>query len=213
MKPFLSKKILSLLTAFWLINVPLARSSSDSHIWNLELKDFDNKSRTFGIDLYRGHSVNIILIPSEMTAKVAWLDDLSHVGLSFDGVLCEKWLNESCTADSGSASVIHLNLHKDIYSICYLPADDPLALNAVEKAKCDIASHSDDLSTSLTLLVEGNGKKKVLVFELFPKLNEIAPHDRVRKIYINPDSKPIFLPGSKELQNPKQIIEEKRNIN
>ena len=191
MKHFLFKKIGPLITPLLLINLGVERANAAS-VWNLELRDFKNKSQTISFDVYKGLSVNIILIPSGMEAKVAWIDDISYIGLSFDGVLCEKWLDDSCRPNDGSASVVHVNLHKNVYQICNYPPDHPLALNSMEQQVCDPGTHSDDLRTSLTLLVEGQGKKQLLVFDVIPKLEGLPPRDRVTKIYINPDSKPVL---------------------
>ncbi|MGF1485934.1 MAG: hypothetical protein ACFBSE_02355 [Prochloraceae cyanobacterium] len=191
MRRSLFKKLIGGLSSLILSYLVFPPISIANAVWYLQLKDFDNPTRTIEFPVYPGHSVNIILIPSGMAAKVAWLDDLSYFGLSFDGVLCEKNADNACTPNQGKADVIHLTLHKNIYEICYLPPDPNLFLSESEIKKhkrfCDPGSHNKSRKTSLTLLVEGQGKKKVLVFDLIPKIGKEAPMGRVTKIYVTPN--------------------------
>ena len=173
---------------------PLVKANS---VWFLEMKHFQNSARTLAFDVYPGHGVNIVFTQAQMKAKVVWLDDMSRIGLSFDGVLCEKWVDKSCTASNkNGASVIHLTLHKDIFQVCYHQSDlvEPLTLQ--EQLECDPKEKSLTGKTSLSILLEGaNGESQFIVVDINPRPLEVAPSNRVNTIFVNRNSSSTFYLG------------------
>ena len=170
----------------------LALPAKATSVWKLEVKHFQNPQRTVSFDLYPAHGVNIVFTPLGMTAKVVWLDDISRVGLSFDGVLCEKWLDNTCKSSDGGANVIHVTLHKDVFQICHLPKDDPDALSKSEQLECDLPEHSPDRTTSVSILLQGNGTSEFIVIDINPQPGIIPPSDRVNTIFVVPNTAPLL---------------------
>ena len=175
---------------------------------NLEIKHFQNTTRTVVAEVYPGHGVNLVFTKLEMTAQVVWLDDQSRIGISFDGVLCEKSADLACTSSGGGANVVHISLHKDIFSICHLYPEDPEPQRKLREFECgDLKEHTPTRSTSLSILLKGNGGSEFIVLDLKPQLNKDIPSDRTHTIFVIPNSEPI--PPAIVPINSQQILDDR----
>jgi len=194
------KKIAALGAAFAASIILPARATS---VVNLELKHLQNTSRAYTVDLYPAKGVNIAFFKLGMKAKVVWLDDMRRVALSFDGVLCEKWNENSCTSDNGGANVIHLSLNKDVVAICQRQYDDPASVQA--EVECnDLKEQSANQSTSLSIMLESETDMELIVIDIQPMPYADAPSSRTHTVFIVPNTSPIVVPLPKR-QSPQEL--------
>lgn len=202
MKLFSFKKVAALGAAFAASIVLPVRATS---VVNLEIKHLQNTVRTYTVNLYPAKGVNIAFFKLGMKAKVVWLDDMRRIGLSFDGVLCEKWVNNSCTSDNSGANVIHLSLNKDVVALCQRQYEDPTSVEA-EVSCNDLKEQSSSQSTSLSVMLVGQTGTELIVIDIQPMPYVDAPVSRTHTIFVVPNTTPIVKPiVPKKLEPPSEV--------
>lgn len=110
-----------------------------------------------------GYGLNINFIPTKETIKKAWLDDISRIGLSFDGNLCQWSANQQESCKEEITTVIHSRL------IDTLPVPTP---------------HSYDRGTLLSVITDGLSGRKLYHFRLIP----VSTSPECMALTIKPDS-------------------------
>ena len=111
------------------------------------------------IKVWYQQGTNLSFIPAGETIKKVWLDDPSQVTLDFDGPMCVQFGQDADTGDceDSAANVIHLRRIQ----------------------KLDIPGLPDTDNTLLTVITEGNGKKRLYAFRVLyqegsPEYNTLA---------------------------------------
>jgi len=137
-----------------------------------------HNAQALSLKVGKGYGVNII-VPEGETIKKAWLDDISRIGLSFDGNLCQ-WTTQQQECKDEGASVIHLR--------------------QLEPVNFPSLPRSPDGGTLLTVVTAGAEGRKVYVFKVIP----ISGMAEFANLNIRPDSEkptPIlpFTPVEKAL--------------
>ncbi len=112
------------------------------------------------IKVWYEQGTNLSFIPAGETIKKVWLDDPSQVTLDFDGPMCMQFGEES--ADTGD---------------CEDSAANVIHLRRIEKL--DIPGLPNTDNTLLTVITEGNGKKRLYAFRVLyqegsPEYNTLA---------------------------------------
>ena len=159
-------------------------------IWTVRQQDAEGRTgHLITINLYPSHGINISLIPVGMVVQKAWLDDVNQIAVSFDGHLC-NWDEQHSCSHSAGAQIVHLKLIKSLVFCAptqqSLPAPIAPSVNGElsyspppqNYHNCDPQLHSEDGSTTLTLLAAGNSSKKLFIFKIIPKPHG-APDDLV----------------------------------
>jgi hypothetical protein len=128
-----------------------------------------HNAQALSLKVGKGYGVNII-VPEGETIKKAWLDDISRIGLSFDGNLCQWTTQQQQECKDEGATVIHLR--------------------QLEPVNFPSLPRSSDGGTLLTVVTAGAEGRKVYVFKLTP----ISGMAEFANLNIRPDSeKPTLL--------------------
>ncbi|MBD2294065.1 hypothetical protein H6G06_11315 [Anabaena sphaerica FACHB-251] len=118
------------------------------------------------IDVSYQQGTNLSFIPAGETIKKVWLNDPSQVTMDFDGPMCMQFGQEP-KLSAGD---------------CKNSAANVIQLRRIERLKIPGLPKMDN--TLLTVITEGQGKKKLYTFRIFYK--DTAPGYHTLAIY--PDS-------------------------
>lgn len=125
---------------------------------------------------------NLSFIPTGETIKKVWLDDPSQVSLLFDGNLCQQSSQQAANpgdCENSAANVIHLRRIK----------------------KLPIPGFPDTNSTLLTVVTEGQGKRKLYTFQVV--YSRDTPDYNTLAVFADPPSvsdTPCILPNARSAQ-------------
>ncbi|MDF5713311.1 MAG: hypothetical protein PUP93_05345 [Rhizonema sp. NSF051] len=126
---------------------------------------------------------NLSFIPTGETIKKVWLDDPSQVTLDFDGPVCTQFGQQAANSgdcENSAANIIHLRRIKRL-AIPGLPDTD---------------------STLLTVVTEGQGRRKLYTFQV--TYSRDTPDYNTLAVYADPPSiseTPCVLPNARSSQS------------
>ena len=121
------------------------------------------------ITVWYQQGTNLSFLPAGEIIKKVWLDDPSQVTLDFDGPVCLQFGQQSSNTSTSSGA----NTGGD----CGSSAANVIHMRRIQKLAIPGLPNTD--STLLTVVTEGQGKKKVYTFQVLygggpPEYNTLA---------------------------------------
>lgn len=121
------------------------------------------------ITVWYQQGTNLSFVPAGEIIKKVWLDDPSQVTLDFDGPVCLQFGQQSSNTSTSSGA----NTGGD----CGSSAANVIHMRRIQKLAIPGLPNTD--STLLTVVTEGQGKKKVYTFQVLygggtPEYNTLA---------------------------------------
>ncbi len=143
----------------------IANNSVLRSIFSCQAQGLGGATPTIKVWFKQGTNLNFI--PTGETIKKVWLDDPSQVTLDFDGQLCPEFSpqsNNTENCENSGASVIHMR--------------------RIQKLNIPGLPHTD--STLLTVVTEGQGRRKLYTFQV--DYGDDAPEYNTLAVYADPPS-------------------------